>query len=746
MSRVLTFVEIDVPAWTQSSPDSPPTELTFRFSTDTDYIPADIPAIASIKSIDIQPATISLGEDLGQRAVITVSLRDHRHIFNGEAYLSGTFWGKFRARYGLTLSGHPLRLIRGLEGQSFASMEVRYFLIDRTDGPDRDGIYRIVAKDALIFGTKLQAPVLSNGFLDANIGSGAGGATLSPVGIGATYPTFGYIAVGGTEIMGFTRIGDAITFVTRGDWNTTAVAHNAGDRVQLCLHYSANSASFIIWDLLVNFGGIDTSFAPLSDWQNETTAYLGTQYTALIANPTDVDKLVSEVIEQAALAVWWDDVAQQVSLRVLRNIPTDAALYDGSNMLRSTLESIEQPEKRLTEVQVYFSKINPLVQDDEDDNYAGTARVSDDLAVTEYGLQVIKKIRSRWIPSGGRAVAETLANKLLGRFRDPPRLIKFEVMRDQPIDPILGTGYQVAGIPFQTSTGADDTVPVQITRLTPWLDRFSVEAEEMLWTPFGADINPSTRTIIFDVSRNSVNLRTIHDSLYSAPTAGNTINATILAGVTIGSTHPVFEVAFAIGSWPGGVTINLTVHGRIQGAGGFGGSGGSADDSGSVFTGGTNGGSGGTALYTRVAINLTYTDGQIWGGGGGGGGGGAIYSSGDVAGSGGGGGGGSGTIGGVYGVAGNATGGHTAYVGNPGSDGSAESGGAGGLAEHTGDHGGAGGAPSFDGQPGISEAAPFPPYLVSAAGLGGAHGPAIDGGSFVTVVGAAGDLRGGQIN
>src|SRR5262245_59724571 len=100
MTRALTYVEIDLPAWTQSSPDSPEVECTIRFAVDTDYLPNSISVIASITNISINPAIVSLGENLGQRAEVAVTFRDHRHIFDGESFDSGTFWGKFRARYG----------------------------------------------------------------------------------------------------------------------------------------------------------------------------------------------------------------------------------------------------------------------------------------------------------------------------------------------------------------------------------------------------------------------------------------------------------------------------------------------------------------------------------------------------------------------------------------------------------------------------------------------------------------------
>jgi hypothetical protein len=732
MNRVLTYVEIDIPAFTQTSPDSPETELTLRFAIDTNYLPSSISAIASITDIQIQSATISLGEDLGQRGSVTVTFRDHRHIWAGEDFDSGTFWGKFRARYGLTLQGNPLRLIRGTLGQELEDMETRHFLIDSTDGPDIYGIYKIIAKDILSLanGSRAIAPLLSNGFLVANITNVATTATLSPTGIGAEYPASGYVAIGGKEIVSFTRAADVLT-ITRAQFNTTAQAHSAQDRVQLCLEYNADSAADIIADLLTTYAGIDSDFIPLSTWNAELSAYLNTVNSALVADPRPVDQLISELIEQAALALWWDNINQQIRLQVLRNISTNADVYNEDNILAQTLQITEQPERRLSEVQVYFSKINPLIQDDEDDNYRSSAKVEDDTAVTEYGNAAIKKIRSRWIPNGGRSVAETVANKQLGRFRDPPRLMKFELPRDQPQDPELGGGYQLGGTPFQTMTGAAELVPIQIVRLNPRADRFVIEAEEMLWTPFGGDINPNTRTIVFDVNSFNQNLRTVHDSLYATPIAGNIINAFVYEGVTVGSTTTA-SPALDIGTWPGGVTVTLTVLGRIQGMGGSGGAGGSAGG-GSAFDGAA-GSNGGIALYTRQAITLTSTNGEIWGGGGGGGGEGATYLGGDTYVGGDGGSGGAGTNPGLGGPGGSVPAPNIA--GTTGGNGTSETGGIGLGAD--------GGGPGLNGTAGTSGSG----FGVSFGngGAAGSAGAGIDGDSFVTDSGAPGDIRGPQIN
>ncbi len=714
---------------------------TIRFAVDAAYLPVDLadalaaptPIIPSLKNVTIDPAIISLGEDIGKRATVTATFRDHKHVFGATDFDSGTFWGKFRARYGLKLRGYPLRVINGSLGQELTDMETRNFVIESTDGPSASGEFKIIAKDILKFadGDRSQAPVPSNGFLVANITNVATTCTLSPAGIGdAEYPTSGLVAIGGTEICSFTRgvptSGDVLT-LTRAQKNTAASEHSAQDRVQLVLQYTAQDVAVIINDLLVTYAGVPQANITVSNWSLETGAYLNTVYTATIAEPTSVAKLVSELIEQAGLAVWWDDIEEQVKLQVLRPVPTDSDVFSGDNYLAGSLAITEQPEKRLTQVYTYFAKLNPLVQEDQLNNYRSTSYVVDASAESDYGTAVIKKIFSRWIPDGGRAVADTLGAVQLARFRDPPRRINIDVLRGSiaPPDPLLGVGYQIEGWPFQEVDGTASMVPGQITSLNPRADIFKIEFEEISDIAFvTGGASPNEHDIIIDSNINNVNLRTIHDSVYGVPTSGVAVVCTVNSGIVVGSTS-TSNPAFEVGTWPAGVLVTLIILGRIEGKGGNGGAGQASSGSSVNF-----GFVGGTALRTRKAITVSSNTGQIWGGGGGGGGGGVLTA---LSSSSGGGGGGAGKNAGAGGAA--------AGSGGAGSAGSATAGGAGGAGfAGQGTAGGAGGGPGLSGANGPGGA-----FGVSS---GGAAGKSIDGISFVTFSGSSpqGDIRGPQAN
>lgn len=606
-------------------------DVTLRFAKMAEYLPRDIDCIPSIISVDFSPATVSLGKDLGQRASLTVTFQDHPHSDTGpgydkyrterayDPYSQGTYWGKFRARQPF-LRGRALRWINGVVGEELADMETWNFVIESFSGPDPDGRFTIVAKDMLKLadGDRAQAPALSNGFLSADITAAATSATLLPSGIGnAEYPLGGndYLCIGGNEIVKYTRSGDTLTFTERGALGSTASTHKAQDRVQVVLRYSALDAAEIIYDLLVGYAGVASSAITLAEWQAETAAFLGNVYTATVCEPTSVSTLVSELVEQAALAVWDDASAQKLRLQVLRSVVTDADTFTPDNIIEKSLKIKEQPDKRLSRVQVYFSQIDPTKPLSNLNNFRSTSLSIDEDAEADYGTPAIKTILSRWIPAGGRAIADRLGAVQLGRYRDPPRNVQFQLQRRAETDVSLGLGYRVEHSTVQDATGAQSDIPIQVVRLNPGPDKYSVEAEEMLWS--APDADTGTRNIIFDSNINNVNVRTTHDSLYPPPQSGDVVNVTINAGVTIGS-NSFTQTALDIGSWPAGVTVNVLLNGTIQGAGGNGGPAGAGN-----AQPGIAGTAGGLALYTRQAIALNMSSGgRLWGGGGGGGGGG----------------------------------------------------------------------------------------------------------------------------
>jgi hypothetical protein len=731
--RVLEYVELETRPWVDDQ--SPPADdVVWRFTKPTEATPRDIEAIPSVRSISFTPATISLGESLGTRASLTVTFADHQHVMDGEPFDRGTFWGKWRGRYGQRLRGKTLRWIRGAEGQTLAQMDTYHFVVEAVDGPTPDGTYKITAQDPIKLADddRALAPRPTRGILLGDIDTDDTGITIGPVGIGdIDYPASGLINIAGKEICAFTRSGDSMT-ITRNTtvpgttFETEVVEHKAGARVQLCLPYIADSVDTIIADLFTNYAGIDPDYIDTDAWDAEVSTYLQTLHTTIIAEPTGVNKLVTELIQQSGLAVWWDALVQTMRLQVLRAVPTTAATFDESKFLKGSLKTQDQPTKRISEVLTYYGIREPLKQADEPDNYRASLLTIDPQAQSEYNGIANKTIKSRWIPFGAQQVAERMSNIQLGRYRDPPRKISFETWRFAEDVPQLGQGYQLGWTENQDSSGNQVLAPIQVTRLLPAPEKFSVEAEEALFTLYeGATPGGlNNRVIIIPSNINDVNLRDMHDSIYPEITEDDvsasppvTLTVIINAGVIVGSTNTA-NPAFNVGDWPVGFGITMQINGRIQGKGGNGG-----DMSGGVslpFVT-VNGFPGGTALYTRFVISVEYgANAEVWGGGGGG----ASTLNDDANAVELGGGGGAGQLPGS-GASGSSN----------GSPGTTEAGGSGAVSDA---QAGSGGGPGMAGGSANLFGFPF--------GSGGAAGKSIDGVSFVTVTSGSGDIRGGTIN
>lgn len=701
-------------------------------------------AFPFVKSIQFNSAIVSLGDNMGQRGSVSVTLRDASHndqpTSQFDKYLSerdydpitqGTFWGKFRARNPYMRFAR-LQIYSGKKGPDGLILEgelfPRNYIVESISGPNSDGEVTITGKDTLKVadGDFAQAPEQSAGFLASDITSVATTATMSPTGTIADYPSSGYICIGGSEIVAYTKAGGDVLNITRSAFNTAAVDHKAQDRLQLVLYYNAQSPDLIIADLLTTYGGVDSATIDADAWAAEVDANLNTVYSFILVEPTPVANLISEIIQQIGGAIWWDDVNSQIRLQILKAVATDAERWNEDNVLASSLVVADQETKRVTRVSVYFGQHNPTLKVDETRNYDSVATVMDEAMENLVGGSSIKTVFARGIANGGRTVAERLAQKYLSRYVQPPRKFNFDLMRYAGLNPVLGGGYLLGGgtlqygvadrsnWPLQDETGARVEVPIQVTRLMPIGPKFQVEAEEMLFTAYGDDVDPTNHTVIYDVSRNNVNLQETHDSIYAAAVSGDTVNCYVPDGVTIGSSS-ITVPAFVVGTFVAGVTVNIFVAGRIQGKGGRG----------AGFPASTKfAEAGGTALYTRQNITLDSTGGEIWGGGGGGGvtngqAGGSRYSNS--------GGGGAGTLPGDAGIP------YALDIQNPANAGTTEVGGTAPFSPQ----GGNGGDPGQAGQNASGGA-----FLNTS---GGAAGNAIDGNSFITFA-ATGDHRGPTIN
>jgi hypothetical protein len=422
----------------------------------------------------------------------------------------------------------------------------------------------------------------------------------------------------------FTRSGDNVTLTGRGQFNTDASAHDEDDRFQLCLVYTSQKATQIINDLLVNFANVPSSYIPLSSWTTEDDTFIARLYSAVIAEPNSVEQLINELLQQTASTLWWDDRLKLLRFRVLRPVSADAALYDDNVIKQGSFQSVDQPDKRVSQVWTFYGQINPLESLDDQKNYR-SALASVDLSSEDNfgGVPAIRQIFSRWIPAFARDAATRLNNLILSRYSVPPRLVTFQLQRSPDlVRPELGGGYQLENWTLQDETGGIDRLEIQAVQVLSNDTTHSVKAEEVLISETVAPDNPNLRTIIIDSDINNINLREIYDAQFPPPDENTTVRFFIEQGVVIGSSSTSLP-ALQTGLWPETVLSKEIINvGFVLGRGGRGGDANAIAPTG--LTPGTanssSGENGGLALLVTADFDIDNEEGIIGGGGGGGGG------------------------------------------------------------------------------------------------------------------------------
>ena len=648
----------------QDLPNIAEANESVRLAKPSSIKPDDInstPYIENIESISYTPPVLDLGRSIGVRASLSVSFKDHRSPDSdatGDPYLSdrdydpytlGTYFGKLKARHPF-LRGQSIFWVQGTDNQEFETMERRHFIVEETTGPNSSGTYSITAKDALKLtqGDRALAPKSSQGYLVNQITAAQSTpftVVLSPFGIGdVDYPTSGTAAIGGKEIVTFTRSGDSLTITARAQNNTEAVAHEPEDRVQLCLKYSSQSAPTILNSLLTNYTEIPSSYIPLADWTVESDIYLGRLYSTVIAEPTPINSLVNEILEQTGSNMWWDSSSSLVRWSVLKDTDPSAFEFNESNYLQGSFNIADQFNKRVSRVIVNYGQINPLLNLNDERNYASSLlNVDSESEAFFNNTPAYKNIFSRWIEGDLRDTAGFVASLILQRYASPPRKVGFTILRDSiELLPELSGSYNLKNLYIQDFTGAQKTMPMQVTSVNPGDSTITVNAEEVTFTeiiqPVQNVVNlfPTPDYIGYNIyDRTVVNLG-------GAPIAATVVNVFVSENFILGS--------MTTGSgWPSGATINLYVQpgAKILGPGGRGGSGGSAIANvelknralsyppfsepyfvitANTTTSPTGGTAGGTALEILHPVNITNY-GIIGGGGGGAGGAGAAAAA-----------------------------------------------------------------------------------------------------------------------
>lgn len=752
---------------------------TYRFcSTSGGKVPVGLDAIPCLVGINITPAVIDAGKGLGLRASCEITLRDFPHsdiridlYVDGRTYIpinQGSFFGKFKARNPY-YNGRVMRVYSGYlaDDGSFdiLNFEKRTYFLDGFDGIDANGIVKITAKDILKLAgdDRSVCPKPSVGKINADINNSATTATLTPTGVGALdYPASGYIRIG-SEVCSFTRSSDVLTIV-RGLKGTSATEHKLGDTVQLCKEYVGQTVQDIVYDLLVNFCGVDAGYINMADWDAEQTAYLTRLYSALLTAPTGVSKLLTELCEQVGILLFWDEVNEELILKSVRPNSVSETVTDLTadyHLLADSLKLKDLNDERVNETWIYYGLIDFTKNLEEESNYKLLyvgANVSDQSTNKNRDVR-IKKIFSRWITETASNAATELAQKYLERYAVAPIEANFNLdAKDGSL--ALADFVRINSRQYQDFYGNNQDLLLQIVKRKEALvgTTWAFTARQFA---FSSNANPD-RIVDIAVDTLDLDLKAAHDALYSPASSGDVVIVTIKAGVLVSaSTASIYALTNPY-TWAAGVVVRLVIESGaiVAGRGGDGGRGGYAytvwseanEYTITYYDDGEDGEKGGSALHAQYPLSIENNGSIFVGGGGGGGSGGLITFSlagwGSVSGCGGGGAWPLGS-GGLWGRI-DSTGtlsadyvdsrGNDMYVGNSGQDASVSTFGDGGVSRSVGvfvtGEGGDGG--DYDtgsqGSGANSWSGAFQVYPGNAGNGGDAGDYAVNGNSYITWV------------
>jgi hypothetical protein len=230
------------------------------------------------------------------------------------------------------------------------------------------------------------------------------------------------------------------TGVTRGALGTQAADHNQDERVQRVLAWQNIQFQNIIYELLVDWGGIPAEFIDKAAWDQERADWRGIfNFTAYITQPATVEELVSEVCLQAVSNIWWDERQQKIILRALRPTTVENRLDQDANIKAGSFAIKELPEERVSQVFVYYNLRNPTLDITDPSNYEnGEVRIDVGKQVQYGGEPVVRQLFCRFIPTG--LIAGNLATSYLNRFKDVRREVTFSLAEDE----LLWTGDNVS--------------------------------------------------------------------------------------------------------------------------------------------------------------------------------------------------------------------------------------------------------------------------------------------------------------
>lgn len=600
----------------------------YRFGQNEGPLPTGFVGKSTMSNIIIAPTEIDLTGGIGVRASASIScIESPDYSVWGTPANPERFWCRWRA-----------------ENPFYYGERVSYYsgyipesgLFDESNFIKRDYIIEgfslaaggvsITGKDPLKLASndKAKVPLESGGALDADMTDTDTSFTLTPSGIGdLEYPASnGIVRIGDEVILYTTRTGDTISGLTRGYYNTAIDSHSENDAVQLCLEISSETIDYILNLFLTTYGGVDSSYIPLSEWQAEVSNNFITTYSVLLTEPTGVQDAIQEFCQSAPVYLYYDERVNKIRLSALKPPPSSANIYRyDKNIIGDSTVVKDMQDMRVSTVIVNYGIIDPTKDLDEASNYRATYSREDTDSVTDNnGVRAYHTVNSRWIASDNKTAAVLMAARIGRRFAKMPRKVSFSL---DPKHADIWTGDDAiiqTDLIMEAGTGDYPLLNYQIISAVENTNNYDYVALEHTYgdaLPQDEDIEDTDVRLIYITGENDRliaddgttprSLRDYYEDVYGTDPLSSDLDIRfIIDNSAVAGSSEQSEYSIRTGSWPELATpILIQNNGLIVGKGGDGRT--------------LDGQDGGGALQLEDDIRLNNL--SIIGGGGGGGGG-----------------------------------------------------------------------------------------------------------------------------
>ena len=316
----------------------------------------------------------------------------------------------------------------------------------------------------------IQVPAPSAGYLvsdhDASI------QTLS-VNSSSEYAASGYVRIG-DEIIAYASKGvGALNTCTRGALGTTAVAHDADDKVQACRYYSADNpfdhlVAMLQTDASIASGDINTTaFTAMKDYPGDEP-----DIACIVTEPTKLSQLYFELVDLLDAKSWVDENNKVTITKNLPNLPgrTYTAVTDSENIIAKSTSVDLNEESRITRVNVYWG-YDFINNDDEPASFHFVDITIDaDAEDIEYLDTIEKTFYARWFSPYfvsepvSKLYLKNFAGRYLASHRDAQNIVTLNVeLKDAGI--LTGGTVLLTSDDVQMPDGSDITAwPFQVVK------------------------------------------------------------------------------------------------------------------------------------------------------------------------------------------------------------------------------------------------------------------------------------------